>query len=298
MEHLLACRLLDVTETCGTKIDRVIGLKFPAYHIQHPDKVLWVLHQHRGAFDLWSGPNCDLGHYPNGRAIRDGIDHVEKKLLGEAGAVYANSKNVATRLEKYSGIASTPLYHPPEGAERFYCSDAGDYFYYPSRICVMKRQELVLRALAECKADVRVIFSGHPDSPDYYNELKTLTTRLKLDQRVQWLGAVSEEDKLRLYAESRAILYVPIDEDYGYITLESFLAGKPLICCTDSGGPLEFIEDSVNGWVSEPTPGHLAKILDEAWNQRSACKAFGMAGNAKLNAMDITWKKVVSTLTK
>ncbi|HZT81915.1 MAG TPA: hypothetical protein VFA26_16940, partial [Gemmataceae bacterium] len=36
LDHMLACRLLDLTETCGAGIDRVIGLKFPAYFVNHP----------------------------------------------------------------------------------------------------------------------------------------------------------------------------------------------------------------------------------------------------------------------
>src|SRR5690606_3032321 len=53
LDHLLACRLLDLTEANGVAVDRVIGLKFPAYHVRHPHKVLWILHQHRTLYDLW-----------------------------------------------------------------------------------------------------------------------------------------------------------------------------------------------------------------------------------------------------
>ena len=60
LDHMLACRLLDVTESTGTPIDRLIGLKFPAYFMPHPHKVLWLLHQHRTAYDLWDHPLSDL----------------------------------------------------------------------------------------------------------------------------------------------------------------------------------------------------------------------------------------------
>jgi hypothetical protein len=56
LDHMLACQLLDVTEVAGTPVDRVIGLKFPAYLIPHPNKVLWILHQHRTAYELWDHP--------------------------------------------------------------------------------------------------------------------------------------------------------------------------------------------------------------------------------------------------
>src|SRR5215471_15350212 len=64
-DQMLACRLLDLTESDGVAIDRLIALKFPAYLIPHPAKVLWVLHQHRPAYDLWEHALGDLALYPN-----------------------------------------------------------------------------------------------------------------------------------------------------------------------------------------------------------------------------------------
>jgi hypothetical protein len=40
LEQVLACRLVDLSESGGSSIDRVIGLKFPVYLIPHPHKVL------------------------------------------------------------------------------------------------------------------------------------------------------------------------------------------------------------------------------------------------------------------
>ena len=51
------------------------------------------------------------------------------------------------------------------------------------------------------------------------------------------------------------------DEDYGYITLEAFFAGKPVITHTDSGGPLEFVTHEHNGLVTEPNPVSLGNAI-------------------------------------
>ena len=45
-------------------------------------------------------------------------------------------------------------------------------------------------------------------------------------------------------------MFPPFDEDYGYVTLEAFLARKPVVTTTDAGGPLEFVEDGVTGLVT------------------------------------------------
>ena len=72
-ERLLDCmmmaRLTDLTEVNGQRIDRVIALKFPAYYVEHPDKVCWLLHQHRQAYDLFGTEYGDLHHTEAGRNV-------------------------------------------------------------------------------------------------------------------------------------------------------------------------------------------------------------------------------------
>ena len=110
LDAMLACRLLDLTEANGRKVDRVIGLKFPAYLIPHPDKVLWILHQHRQAYEQWEHPLSDMVYYGNGREVRDAIRLADTRLIPEARAVFTNSENVSRRLQHYCGLGSTPLY--------------------------------------------------------------------------------------------------------------------------------------------------------------------------------------------
>ena len=82
-----------------------------------------------------------------------------------------------------------------------------------------------------------------------------------VDDRVTFLGAVDDEALLALYAGALAVVYAPFDEDFGYVTLEAFLARQAGLTARDSGGPLEFVQDGVNGAVVDaasprpsPTP--------------------------------------------
>ena len=296
LEHVLACRLLDLTEVAGEPVDLLIGLKFPAYLIPHPNKVLWILHQFRTAYDLWDHALGDLIYSPEGLQVRDAIRQTDSQLIPEAKAVFANSKNVARRLKEYCRVEATPLYHPPAQAEKFYCAAADDYLFYPSRLRLIKRQELVLEALARTKEPVRVRFAGGADLPAYAEELQDQTRRLGLRKRVEWLGDVSNEEKIALYAQALGILYTPVDEDYGYVTLEAMLASKPLITCTDSGGPLEFIRSEENGLIAEPQPAALAEAMDYLWAHREQAKRWGQEGRASYERMSITWPSVIRKL--
>ena len=296
LDHILACRLLDVSEVAGTRVDRLIGLRFPAYLIPHPNKVLWILHQHRTAYELWDHPLSDLVYYPNGSQVRDAIEQADRKLIPEARAIFANSQNVASRLKRFCDIDSTPLYHPPPHAEKFYSSDANNYLFFPSRLCIPKRQELTLEALAITRNPVRVSFAGTADHPDYRNKLESLARKLKIQKRVEWLGAVSDEENRSLYAKALAVVYPPVDEDYGYVTLEAMLSGKPVITCRDSGGPLEFVLDQTTGIITDPTPEALAAAFDFVWENRDEAESWGRAGRVRYESLNLSWANVIQKL--
>ncbi|MDP0500250.1 MAG: glycosyltransferase family 4 protein [Verrucomicrobiota bacterium JB022] len=296
MDHLLACRLLDLSESCGDRIDRVIGLKFPAYHIQHPHKTLWVLHQYRSAFDLWGLDDCDLAHFPHGREVCEAIRTTEDHLLNEARGLYANSKNVADRLQRFCQREAEPLYHPPRGADKFYHREAEDFLYFPSRLNALKRQSLVVKALAHTKEPVKVHFAGAPEGPEIMQQLIELAERCRVSDRIVWHGRVTDEAMLEGYARCRGVLFTPVDEDYGYITLEACLSHKPVITCTDSGGPLEFVRHRENGWVADPTPESLAQGMDYLWREKAWAAEAGQKAHQTYLDLNINWPHVISKL--
>ena len=296
LDHMLACRMLDLSETVGVAVDRLIGLKFPAYLIPHPRKVIWLLHQHRQAYDLWDHPLNDLDKYPNGNEVRAAIRHADSELIPQAMRVFANSGNVAARLRTFCGVEATPLYHPPQGAASFYTLPAEDFLYFPSRINPLKRQELVLGALTQTRSAVRVCFSGSADEPPFERKIAALVEDKRFAGRLEWLGPVTEEKKRDLYARSLGVIFPPVDEDYGYITLEAMLAEKPVITCTDSGGPLEFVVHHKTGIVTEPTPEALAAAMDTLWEDRKQASFWGAAGRQRYNDLHIGWDNVVEKL--
>ena len=296
-EHMLACRLLDLTETGGVRIDRVIALRFPAYLIPHPNKVVWLLRQHRPAYELWDHPRAgDLIHYADGPVVREAIRQADRELIPEAKAVYTVSQNVSGRLRRYSGIDSEPLYNPPAHAGLFYSRPAGDYFFFPSRITAVKRQGLIVQALAQCRERVRVRFAGEADSPMQQAECDKAARELKLSDRIEWLGWVTEEQKRDLYANCLGVIFPPADEDCGYVTLEAMLSSKPVITCSDSGGPLEFVVDRQTGLVANPTPESLAKAMDALWADRRSAAAMGAASREHYLDLKISWENVVDKL--
>ena len=297
LDHMVAARLLDVSEFTGVKIDLAIALKFPAYLMRHPNKVFWILHQHRHAYDLWDSDHSDLKGDPNGQVVREAIRKSDNLELGGARHIFANSNNVAKRLLKYNQINSEPLYHPPPLADRLRSESFDNFFYYPSRIAQPKRQEFVLRSLAHARRDFRVVFSGAPDHPDYGAEMKQLARNLGVEHRVEWRGFVNEDEMIDCYARARGILFTPVDEDLGYVALEAMLAGKPLLTLIDAGEPANLVADGVEGFVTPSEPKIFAKAMDCLAADVALARKMGAAGLQKYRAFDISWSTVVEKLT-
>ena len=296
-DQMLACGLMDLREIHGMAVDRLIALKFPAYLIPHPRKVIWLLHQHRAAYDLWEHSTGGLLAAPRGRIVRDIIRRADRQMSEEARAIFTISRNVTQRLEQFSKIDSVPLYHPPAEAAAFHCAaEVDDYFFFPSRLSVTKRQELVLRALAITRNPVRIKFSGLADSPPYGAGLTRLARELGVDRRIEWMGFLSQSQKIDAYAHALAVIFPPLDEDYGYVTLEAMLSSKAVITCTDSGGPLEFILPGKTGLITVPKAENLASAMDALWQNRELAKSHGLEARIRYDKMGLSWSKVVKKL--
>ena len=296
-DQMLACRLLDLRVIDTAPVDRLIALKFPAYLISHPQKVVWLLHQHRAAYDLWEHPQGGLRVDPRGRMLRSMIRRADRQIGTEARAVFTISGNVTQRLRHFSHIDSVPLYHPPANAESFHCAKTvGDYFFFPSRLSLTKRQDLVLHALALTRHPVQLKLAGLPDHPAYGEGLKKLVRDLGVERRVEWMGFLSESEKRDAYAHALAVVFTPLDEDYGYVTLEAMLASKAVITCHDSGGSLEFVVPGKTGLATAPNAADLAHAMDTLWQDRASAAAFGREGRRHYEKLDLSWPRVVKTL--
>jgi len=293
MKSALAWRLLDLSEANGKKIDLVVGMKFPAYLAEHERKVLWIMHQHRSAFNLWGTQFDDLSTQPDGPRIREWIHHCDNQFIPRARKVFANSQTVADRLLKFNNIKSEPLYHPPPRAGSIRAGAQGDFVLYPSRVEAQKRQELLLEAAQLVKSPIKIILAGSCANQNYY---EGLIRKYDVGDKVQLTGFVDEPTLLDLYANALGICYLPFDEDYGYVTLEGMVAGKPVIVAADGGGATEFVDHGLTGLVVLPTPQAIAEAIDELYGNREQSGKMGIRGRNKLDSMNLTWKHVVEKI--
>ncbi len=218
---------------------------------------------------------------------------MDGKTLRESRRIFTISKNVSARLERFNGIDSEPLYPPPHYAGRYRQGEFGDYALYAGRLETLKRCDLLVEAFRYVDPGARLIVVGR--GPQLQN-LERQVERLGLSDRIRFAGFIPEEDLLDLYSGAFAVLYAPVDEDYGYVTVEAFLSGKPVVTCKDSGGTLEFIENGVSGFVVEPDPRSMAEAVNRLFADRSRARDMGAAGRPRVS--DIGWDRVIDALTE
>jgi glycosyltransferase involved in cell wall biosynthesis len=253
--------------------------------------VAWLLHQYRAAYELCGTEFSDFDHTETDVGLRDTLVRTDNEMLQECRRVFTISRRVSDRLAKFNGLERDTLYPPPPFARLFGAGAYGDYVLFVGRMESIKRPDLVVRAMQHVDRPIRLVMVGDGTQR---KRTEQLSETLGLSDRILFAGSVDEAELVGLYKGALAVVYPPFDEDYGYVTLESFLAHKPVITTPDSGGPLEFVRDGVNGFVADASPEGLAAAVNRLAADRSMAKGLGDAGydRAKL----VTWDGVIERL--
>lgn len=291
LAHAAAWRLLNLSECNSRPIDLVIATRFPTYFVRHPNKVVWLIHQYRAAYELAGTPYSDFAHLEEDVAVRAELIRLDTAMLTECRRRFANAANTASRATRYNGVSVEPLYHPPRLADRLKAGPLGQYVLAVSRLESVKRLDLAIRAMAHVPAGLSLRIAGIGSERP---ALERLIASLDLQSRVRLLGEVSDDEIIELYAGALGVIFPPYDEDFGYVTLEAFLARKPVVTTTDAGGPTEFVKDGATGFVTAPDPAAIGDAVARLAADRTLAARLGEAGYER--ARQVTWTGVIDTL--
>src|SRR5688572_18191848 len=195
LPHAAAWRLLDLSESNGRPVDLVIASKFPTYFARHPNKVAWLIHQYRAAYELCGTPYSDFAHTELDVGLRDTLMRLDGEMLGECRAIYTNARNTASRLAKFNGLAAEPLYHPPRLASRLQPGEYGNYLLSVGRLESVKRADLIVRAMAAIDSGLRLVIAG--DGTQRAN-VEEAAERSGVNGRVTFLGTVQDAQLIEL----------------------------------------------------------------------------------------------------
>ena len=282
-------RLLDLQEANGRPIDAVIATKFPSYVIKHPNKVVWLLHQLRQAWDF---DRTELGQFSESaedRALRRKVLELDRVTLGEAKKIFTTSSIVAGRLHDSTGLDAEVL-APPPAPLAFRTAPSEGFVLSVNRLDRAKRIDLLIEAAALAPG-VQIVIAG--DGPDRAR-LEELAHARSVDGRATFLGRVSDAELADLYARCLGVYYAPVNEDYGLVPYEAFLSEKPVVTMTDAGGPLDIVRERETGLVVAPRREDLAAALDWLRANEDEAQTLGRAGREIARA--VTWDSCVARL--
>lgn len=292
LESIVAASTLD-----AFNVDRVIGLKFPAYLIPHDDVVIWLVHQLRQAYDP---PPVGWPADPELDEVVSAVRTADRHAFASARRMYTISPMVAERLHRTNGITAEVLMTPPHAEQEFRTEPAEDFIVALGRISDGKRQRLAVEAMRHAAPGYRLVLAGAPDSPAVLADLRREIADAGTGDRVEIIPRfISEEEKLDLIARCLGSVYLPIDEDsYGYVCYEAAMSNKPSVTGTDSGGTLTLVDHGRTGLVSAPDPSALAAAFDELALHRDRAEAMGRNARTLALELDLSWERVIEELTR
>ncbi len=285
----------DVGRTADDRaVDQVISLRFPSYAVRHPAHVCWLNHTMREYYDLWDRFSASLParHRLKEQVRRRVIRAADRYLLGRnVTKLFVQSKTIGARYAHWPELRADVLY--PPAPQRPYRRGAYEpYLFAVSRFAPLKRMALIVEALAEPVAQgIRAVLAGEGE---LHGDIARLVRERGLSDRVELPGRLDDDALLRHLASCRAVVFPPLGEDYGFVTVEAFASGRPVITCTDSGGPAELVEHGTSGLVVAPTPAALAAAFRELIDDPARAQRMGQSGAAKSDCL--TWSETVRRL--
>ncbi len=225
-----------------------------------------------------------------GPLIREVVQFLDRVAFrpGSVMRYCAISQTVAGRDGYFPPGTEVTAVHPPSDLAGFHPPRAGRYLFTVSRLDSPKRIDLLIGAMAQLDTKVELLIAGIGPDEGRLRELA------QDDPRIRFLGFVNDEQLLDLYAESHAVLFAPVQEDFGLVALEAMAAGKPVISTSDAGGVSELVEDGVTGYVTEPDPEAVAAGIERLLADPEHALSMGEAGMAR--AQNVTWPRVSEVL--
>jgi glycosyltransferase involved in cell wall biosynthesis len=267
--------------------DGVISAKAPAYVVRHPNHVCYLMHTMRVFYDMFEFsfpiPTAELLKQ---RRLVHALDTAALQYP-RTRRILAIGEEVAARLRRFNGLEAAQVVRHPTTLQGLR-SGSFKYLFMPGRLHKWKRIDLAIEAMRLVREPVELVISGSGEDAARVHALAQDVPR------VRFVGRVSDQELTAYYADALAVLFLPIREDLGLVTLEAFGCGKPVITCHDSGEPARLVRDEWSGFVCQPDPAQIAARIGRLAVQPQYAAEMGERG--KMSVASITWKRVAGAL--
>lgn len=218
------------------------------------------------------------------------MGHVAAFTLKQADVLRAVSHSTRAQLERWA--PTRPLVQFPTWTDIEVFLQAGLNRQYPPSQNILYAGVLIPRkgvhhlinAFAHIASDfphARLVLVGHAENKQYAAELEDQVSRQGLEERVDFIGGVSQADLAGWMRRAWVFALPTYSEGLPRVVFEAMAAGLPVVSSPVSGIP-EVVEDGVTGFlVQRGNEAMLAdrlrwvlEHLDEAWEMGCQARAF------------------------
>jgi len=172
------------------------------------------------------------------------LKKIDKQSSRNVDQYIANSEEVRGRIKRFYGKDAVIVYPPVEINSKLKIQNSKlpkKYFLAGGRLARPKHYELIIKACARMDVNLKIFGKGFAG---FEEELKK--TNQELGNKAEFLGEVTDEEKLALMANAKAFIIASEDEDFGIVPVEAMGVGTPVIAYK-SGGLKETVIDNKTG---------------------------------------------------
>jgi glycosyltransferase involved in cell wall biosynthesis len=146
--------------------------------------------------------------------------------------------------------------------------------------------------------DVRVDIVGSEDyDKEYSGQVRALVSRLGLEDRVRFVGPVSEAELRRMYSESDAFVFPNFPQTWGLAVFEAMASGTPTVVSTGCGAS-EILADGENALLVPPgRPDMIASQLRRLFTDRALYSKLSSEGR-RFVEKSVSWDSYGDTIMK
>lgn len=211
----------------------------------------------------------------------------EKQAIKNARCVATLSLYCQEKAKKYYGILPEVI---PLGSSlsQFHLNGIDNYCLYVGRLSPEKRLDLIICAWNYVEGNIKLYIVGS-GKVSYVNYLKSLAKNKNID----FIGPLQGEKLRDIYSKCLCAIYVPREEDFGMVALESMTSGKPVIVANE-GGLGEIVRDNIDGFVIDPKPEIIAEKVNFLNRNREIAERMGKNGRGRAKEFD--WNIIAEKL--
>lgn len=215
------------------------------------------------------------------------LDYLSVRKVNQ---IVGNSYNVEKRVNKFYKREAT-FFHHGINLKDYKVGKYENYILAPGRLEINKRSKEIVKSMSFVKnKNIKLVIVGNGKMT---NEIKEMVKQYK---NIKFKGFVPMKELQKLYSNCLAVMYIPINEDYGYVPVEAAASGKATIGVNEGGLKETIIHNKTGFLIDKITPKKVAEKIDFLTNNKKVAIKMGKA--AKKHSKNFSWKKSFKILDK